>query len=474
MHTHTHQHKNLQHLLLCAQFAGDLVFCYAGLTVGYLLRFKTPLSQLGLEVLTSFEIYQPLIWVGTVFLSASFFFLNIYDAKFLLRPQRAASMIARAFSFWFVAYLGISLVLKFEPAISRLFVALSLLSTATAILVWRYIFYRIVANSGFRLLLKQRVLIVGWTEDAARLTQAIETDDNEPYVVAGIIKTANNNQSNRVAGHHIIGDLEDSEAIVQKTKPHILVVADVDLTRDQLLRLYQIAERHYAKFTIIPSFFQIFVANLKMQTLSGEPVLGHDEPRLNLLLNRLTKRIVDIVGAIVGLIGSVPIILITAIIIKREDPGPVFFTQERVGQNGRPFLMIKLRSMKLGSDKLDHINQSTQREDPRLLKIGKSIRRLNLDELPQFWNVFRGEMSLVGPRPERTYHANRLAIEVPNYSARHLVKPGLTGWAQVNGFRGDTDLVQRVKFDLYYIENWSTFFDVQIMLMTLFRRENAY
>jgi lipopolysaccharide/colanic/teichoic acid biosynthesis glycosyltransferase len=123
---------------------------------------------------------------------------------------------------------------------------------------------------------------------------------------------------------------------------------------------------------------------------------------------------------------------------------------------------------------MDHLSQSTLRQDPRVLKIGAFIRRWNLDEVPQFWNVFSGEMSLVGPRPERTFHAKKLSHEIPNYASRHIVKPGLTGWAQVNGFRGETNLTQRVKYDLYYIENWSLVFDIQIMILTFFKRENAY
>lgn len=136
--------------------------------------------------------------------------------------------------------------------------------------------------------------------------------------------------------------------------------------------------------------------------------------------------------------------------------------------------MLKLRSMKLGSDKADHLNQSTLREDPRLLRVGAFIRKWNLDEVPQFWNVLMGDMSLVGPRPERPYHSEKLSREIPHYNARLMSKPGITGWAQVNGWRGDTDLVERIRCDLYYLENWNVLLDFQIMIQTFLKRDNAY
>ena len=136
--------------------------------------------------------------------------------------------------------------------------------------------------------------------------------------------------------------------------------------------------------------------------------------------------------------------------------------------------MFKLRSMRIEADKLDHLNQSTQRNDPRMLNVGPVMRGWNLDELPQFWNVLVGQMSLVGPRPERTYHSEKLSRIIPHYNARLMIKPGMTGWAQVNGLRGDTDLGERVRFDLFYLENWNLWLDFQIMVQTLIWRKNAY
>jgi lipopolysaccharide/colanic/teichoic acid biosynthesis glycosyltransferase len=157
--------------------------------------------------------------------------------------------------------------------------------------------------------------------------------------------------------------------------------------------------------------------------------------------------------------------------VRLESEGPVFYRQVRVGRDGKLFYIWKIRSMRLDSEK-NGIGW-TVKGDPRLLKIGVFMRKWNIDEIPQFWNVMKGEMSLVGPRPERPELIHDFKEEIPHYNARHSVKPGITGWAQVNGLRGDTDLVERIKCDLYYIENWKFLWDFQIMVLTFFKRDNA-
>jgi lipopolysaccharide/colanic/teichoic acid biosynthesis glycosyltransferase len=188
----------------------------------------------------------------------------------------------------------------------------------------------------------------------------------------------------------------------------------------------------------------------------------------------MLKRVMDLVGASVGLLVSAPLLAIAALLVQRESPGLVFFAQERVGRNGKRFKMLKLRTMRPDAAESDHVNQSTQRNDPRVLRVGSIIRKWNIDETPQFWNVLRGDMSLVGPRPERTYHTSYLRDEIRHYNVRHTVKPGMTGWAAVNGWRGDTNLSERIRFDLDYIERWSVMFDGYIMLLTFTRNSNAY
>jgi lipopolysaccharide/colanic/teichoic acid biosynthesis glycosyltransferase len=191
-------------------------------------------------------------------------------------------------------------------------------------------------------------------------------------------------------------------------------------------------------------------------------------------LNGLLKRAVDIVGAVIGLVLACPLICIFAFLVRRESRGPVFFTQTRVGRGGRPFRMWKLRTMKNGAELEDHLHQSTASDDPRLLRIGRLMRRLNVDEVPQFWNVLRGDMSLVGPRPERPLHATALQQQIPQYSERCAAKPGITGWAQIHGLRGATSLKARVRCDLFYLDHWSLALDLNILLRTLFLQDEAF
>ena len=166
--------------------------------------------------------------------------------------------------------------------------------------------------------------------------------------------------------------------------------------------------------------------------------------------------------------------LITAIAIKLESPGPIIFKQERIGYNGKPFMMYKFRSMKV-QDEEEEKSQWTTQDDPRKTRVGTFIRKMSIDELPQFFNVLKREMSVVGPRPERPYFVEQFKKTIPKYMVKHQVRPGLTGLAQVNGYRGNTSIEKRIEYDIRYVENWSLVLDIQIMLKTIFKRdENAY
>ena len=166
--------------------------------------------------------------------------------------------------------------------------------------------------------------------------------------------------------------------------------------------------------------------------------------------------------------------LITAIAIKLESPGPIIFKQERIGYNGKPFMMYKFRSMKV-QDEEEEKSQWTTQDDPRKTRVGSFIRKMSIDELPQFFNVLKREMSVVGPRPERPYFVEQFKKTIPKYMVKHQVRPGLTGLAQVNGYRGNTSIEKRIEYDIRYVENWSLVLDIQIMLKTIFKRdENAY
>jgi exopolysaccharide biosynthesis polyprenyl glycosylphosphotransferase len=250
------------------------------------------------------------------------------------------------------------------------------------------------------------------------------------------------------------------------------MLADTSSAQDEIVGLANLCEKMMAQFKVIPSYFQILVSGLHLETVSGIPILGVASLPLDQTLNIVLKRAVDIIGSVVGLLLSVPLIAIFSAIVYAESPGPILYRQRRLGRNGREFFIYKIRSMKLDAEVAGKVGLTTK-NDPRRLRIGGFMRKYNIDEVPQFWNVLRGEMSLVGPRPERPELIRSFKEEIPHYNARHNVKPGITGWAQVRGFRGDTDMGERIKCDLWYLENWSLLLDFHIMFLTFIKRDNA-
>ena len=462
-----------QRFLLGIQLLGDCVVAYCGLSIAFWLRFLTPVRHIGTEPgVVQYAAYLPLIGTGTLFFIASFSYLGLYDARLLLRTHRALSIVLKAILFWMVAYLGVSLALKFEPTISRLFVAISCLTTFIAMIIWRMLFYIWLSKSCLRARIVQRVLLIGWTPEAEKLSAAIQNDRNHPYVVTGYLSTASSGGSYQPNACQHLGALKNIEEAISQNSIDIILVADFDLPTDTLLRISSLCERLYVQFKIAPTFFRIFISNLHLQTISGLPVLGIEELPVSSLVNSLIKRALDIVGSIVGLISAFPIMVVFAVLIKREGAGPVFYRQVRTGRHGHPFYIYKLRSMKVDAEQSGA--QWTIPDDPRRTKIGTFMRAFNIDELPQFWNVLKGDMSLVGPRPEISELIVQWEREIPHYNPRHETRPGMTGWAQVNGLRGNTSLVERIRYDLYYLENWTIWFDIQILMLTFFRRKNAY
>ena len=226
-------------------------------------------------------------------------------------------------------------------------------------------------------------------------------------------------------------------------------------------------------FQLVPDVFRLLTSSVEVQNVNGITLLGVGRWPLDRIWNRMVKRLEDIVGSTLCLPVAALMIAIAAVFIKRSSPGPIFYRQQRCGEGGKIFTLYKLRSMPVDAE-ADSGPVMTTEEDPRPTRVGRILRQYNIDELPQLWNVFKGEMSLVGPRPERPHFVEQFKESIGQYMWRHVYKPGMTGWAQVNGLRGKTSIENRIKHDLFYLENWSLAFDVKILLRTLCTRENAY
>jgi exopolysaccharide biosynthesis polyprenyl glycosylphosphotransferase len=306
------------------------------------------------------------------------------------------------------------------------------------------------------------------------MRKAVANDSSQPYQILGCIPPKSGEyeiQPPTTAPE--LGSYDQLPTLLRKHHPDIIILGQSVISKEDTIELSNFCEKEYVQFKVMPSYFQILISGLKLETMSGVTVLGVSELPLDCLFNRTLKRIVDIVGSLVGLVISSPLIATLGTIIYIESRGSVFYRQVRTGKAGKNFEIIKLRSMRLDAEQ-EGGAQWAKRDDSRRLRIGAFMREWNLDELPQFWNVLKGDMSLVGPRPERPELIVSFKDEIPHYNARHSSKPGITGWAQIHGLRGNTSLIDRVRYDLYYLENWSLWLDFQIMIQTFAQRKNAY
>ncbi|HEY4720579.1 MAG TPA: exopolysaccharide biosynthesis polyprenyl glycosylphosphotransferase, partial [Anaerolineae bacterium] len=244
-----------------------------------------------------------------------------------------------------------------------------------------------------------------------------------------------------------------------------VIIALPSASHEELIRLIGLCQRGKVSIKVFPDVFEIMSAGVTVDDLGGLPMLTVRDVALR-GWNLMLKRAVDIAGSMVALVIFSPLMMLVAFLIKLDSPGPVFFIQERVGLDGQPFPMIKFRSMRQDAETS---GQWTVKDDPRRTRLGSIIRRLSVDELPQLINVLLGGMSLVGPRAEQPKYVEEFQRRIPRYMERHREKAGVTGWAQVNGLRGDTSIEERTKYDLWYIENWSLWLDIKIILRTLIR-----
>jgi exopolysaccharide biosynthesis polyprenyl glycosylphosphotransferase len=452
----------------------DMSIRWSALALAHWIRFYSGWITWGTEshLPPSFKHYSMISAIGLLFSLISLVWHKAYDRRTFFRARVACGRVIKASIVACFYFLAFSLMLKIDPPISRQFVIVSAVLTISGLCLWRTLWILILKRSGISQKLRQNILFVGWTAESSRLAEAIASDRSLPYEIMGCVSGPTGRlQKSTSSEAKLLGDYSELPGLLSKGEVDVLVLTDLDVVRGEVLGLAELCEQHFVEFKIIPSYFQIFVSALHLQTLSGVPVLGIHRLPLDKTWNRILKRMVDIVGALVGLALSVPICLICGILIYRESPGPIFYRQIRMSRRGKLFEIIKLRSMHLDAEEKGP--QWSRKGDDRRLKIGCFLRRWNLDELPQFWIVLKGEMSLVGPRPERPEFIEKFKSEIPNYHTRHLSKPGMTGWAQINGLRGESDLAARIQADLYYLEHWTIWMDFQIMLMTFWRRENA-
>lgn len=351
---------------------------------------------------------------------------------------------------------------------------LSFFTVVLVVLVERFVFFRIESHLSAAMPPANRILILGIGATAGRLRHMLENEPRLRSRVVGFLKTGAGKPPSDLSADLIKGDLSDVDKFLEGEKQvSQVILADPSLCHEKVLELVLACERNLVDFKIVADIFRILTTNVALEVVGDVPILGIGRWPLDIFWNRILKRIEDIAGSLIGLILASPVILLAAAFVKRGSPGPVFYRQERCGEKGKTFTLYKLRTMADDAERESGPVWAAE-VDPRRTRVGSFLRRHNLDELPQLWNVLRGDMSLVGPRPERPHFVEQFKETIGRYMSRHLFKPGLTGWAQVNGLRGNTSIEERINYDLYYLENWSLALDFKILLKTLSARENAY
>ena len=322
----------------------------------------------------------------------------------------------------------------------------------------------------------RRVLVMGAGDLGLTIVRRIEEHSGLGYKIIGFLDDDTEKNGKIYAEVPVLGRLEILDQTIQEREVDEVIFALPLRAHVETMKYMRIATQAGVRVRIVPDYFALIVHRAVIEELDGIPLIGLQNLPLTGFWNRFIKRSFDLILAVIITVIILPILLLIAILVKLSSPGPLLFVQERVGLNQLSFNMYKFRTMSLGAEQ-ESGPVWAKKDDPRTTKLGKFLRQTSLDELPQLLNVIKGDMSLIGPRPERPFFVEQFKEEFTHYMQRHQVKEGITGWAQVNGWRGNTSLEKRVLFDIYYIENWSFFFDLKILWLTLWKgfiNKNAY
>lgn len=412
----------------------------------------------------SFALYTVL--VNLVFM-ATFFVSGLYTMKRgVSRVDEAIKVVLAVSLGTFAAYIANGLLPLFGRSSLPLTATIAGFCWVAAILVTillRVIYHALLRKLrllGFDI---RRVLIVGARDPGRLVNRTISRSPELGYRVQGFLSEGEA-VGNMVDGIPVLGRPGAIGRVIRATQADEVIIALSNRASIDVLEIVALAEDEAVEIKLYPDTFQLVTNNdVSVGDVSGLPLLSVKNVALDNPVNQMLKRMLDVVVAGIVLTMTAPVMLLIALLIKLESPGPVFFVQERVGLDGKPFPVIKFRGMRHDAPQL---GTWTTRDDPRVTKLGAFLRRYSVDELPQFINVLRGEMSIVGPRPEQPVWVERFSQSIPRYMRRHKQKAGITGWAQVNGLRGDTSIEERTRYDLYYVHNWSLLFDLKIIIKT--------
>ncbi len=427
--------------------------------MGYQLRLRTEY-----EGIQPFSSYWGMLLIHTLSTITVFFFYRLYHR------QRSLSYLDQFYALFGAASVGTIIAIAFTTFIyknqldyPRLMMVYSWILTILFTSLGRLVQSRLQLALQARGWGEERVLIVGTGEVGRMVLQKIRRSPRLGYRVVGFV--ADGASAKAVQSCPVLGATDDIPQLVESERINEVIIAMPEATHHEILKVVSKCDRGRVSIKVFPDVFQMMASEVSIGDLAGLPLLTVGDTALRGW--RLTvKRLMDVAGSAATLVLLSPIMMLVALLVKLDSPGSVLYTQERMGLDGRSFMMLKFRSMRSDAENETGPVWATA-NDTRRTRLGTIMRRFSIDELPQLINVLLGEMSLVGPRPERPVFVEQFRSSIPRYMDRHREKAGITGWAQINGLRGDTSIIERTKYDLWYIENWSVALDIRILIRTI-------
>ncbi len=454
--------------------AADAAITSASLMTAYFFKFYILNDGPGEGVLPAGDYFMLLPFLVPIYMLL-YYSNDVYSPKRTVRRRFEIFGIVKANTIGIVALIIILYMIireiNFSRSVMAFFYVFNVFFTSCFRLALRKGLYTI-RSKGYNL---KHILLVGYSRAAEEYIDRLTDNPQWGYAACGILDN-HIPAGTMYKGVKVLGSLGNLEIILPENKLDEIAITLSLKDYHYLESIVAVCEKSGVHTKFIPDYNSLIPSRPYTEDLMGLPVVNIRYVPLTNTGNIFLKRVIDIIGSLAGIVVTSPIMLLSALLIKLTSSGPAIFKQERVGLHNRSFYMYKFRSMAVQSPK-EEKKAWTVKDDPRVTAVGKFLRRTSLDELPQLFNILRGDMSLVGPRPERPLFVEKFKEEIPRYMVKHQVRPGLTGWAQVNGLRGDTSIRKRIEYDIYYIENWTIWFDFKIILMTFFTgfiNKNAY
>lgn len=452
--------------------ATDALVIASAWLISYWARFKLPLLTVtkGFPKFETYAALTPLVVILWIFIFST---LNVYDSKRMLRRTDEAFAILRAHGTALLFFISLTYLISEYKYSRGVMLYFGILGGFSLVL------FRLFLRNGLRTLRKKGynlryVLMVGEGGSVPTLITRLEKFPELGLRVKGVL-VSESSPTHNIAGKPKLGTFSEIQSVVQNNGIDQVLIALSRQEYGQLDRILAELKDEVVDLQVVPDVHEYVTLGCAVEDFDGLPIVNLNDSPLN-GWGAISKRITDFLCSLMALILLSPALAFIAMMVKLTSRGPIFYAQERMGLDGRTFLMLKFRSMRVDAEKVSGAVWAKQNDDRRT-PIGAFLRATSLDELPQFWNVLKGEMSLVGPRPERPVFVQQFKNDIPHYMLRHKVKAGITGWAQVNGWRGNTSLDSRIECDLFYIRNWSYALDWKILFLTLWKgfiHKNAY